>query len=80
MAETAVDIFIDKLVPLLREEGNLLRVIHKEVTSIKDLLRSMMSFLKDADAQAKRANMSSGVKTWVKQIREMASHIEDACH
>ncbi|BFG41908.1 hypothetical protein CerSpe_281820 [Prunus speciosa] len=77
MAETAVNIVIDKLVPLLREEGNLLRGIHDDITSIKDLLETMTSFLKDADAKAERANMSSGVKTWVKQTREMATHIED---
>ncbi|PQP94121.1 disease resistance protein RPM1-like [Prunus yedoensis var. nudiflora] len=77
MAETAVNLVIDKLVPLLREEGNLLRGIHDDVTSIKDLLESMTSFLKDADAKSERANMSSGVKTWVKQTREMATHIED---
>ncbi|XP_016650448.1 PREDICTED: disease resistance protein RPM1-like [Prunus mume] len=77
MAETAVIIVIDKLVSLLTEEGNLLRGIHDEVTSIKDLLESMTSFLKDADEKAQRANNSSGVKTWVKQTREMASHIED---
>ncbi|PQM42680.1 disease resistance protein RPM1-like [Prunus yedoensis var. nudiflora] len=76
MAETAVNIVIDKLVPLLREEGNLLSGIHNEVTSIKDLLERMTSFLKDADAKAERANTSSGAKTWVKQTREMASHIE----
>ncbi|VVA18247.1 PREDICTED: disease resistance [Prunus dulcis] len=77
MAETAVNIVIEKLVPLLREEGNLLRGIHDDVTSIKDLLESMTSFLKDADAKAERPNMSIGVKTWVKQTREMATHIED---
>ncbi|BFG41910.1 hypothetical protein CerSpe_281840 [Prunus speciosa] len=77
MAETAVIIVIDKLVSLLTEEGNLLRGIHDEVTSIKDLLESMTSFLKDADEKAERANNSSGVKTWVKQTREMANHIED---
>ncbi|XP_008236579.1 PREDICTED: disease resistance protein RPM1-like [Prunus mume] len=77
MAEIAVNIVIDKLVPLLREEGNLLRGIHDDVTSIKDLLESMTSFLKDVDAKVERANMSSGVKTWVKQTREMATHIED---
>ncbi|ONH91712.1 hypothetical protein PRUPE_8G132200 [Prunus persica] len=65
------------LVPLLREEGNLLRGIHDEITSIKDLLESMISFLKDADAKVERATMSSGVKTWVKQTREMGTHIED---
>ncbi|PQM42687.1 disease resistance protein RPM1-like [Prunus yedoensis var. nudiflora] len=77
MAKTAVNIVIAKLVPLLREEGNLFRGIHDDVTSIKDLLETMTSFLKDADAKAERANMSSGVKTWVKQTREMATHIED---
>ncbi|ONH91711.1 hypothetical protein PRUPE_8G132100 [Prunus persica] len=77
MAETAVNSVIDKLVALLRDEGNLLIGIHDEVTSIKDILESMMSFLKDADAQAERANLSSSVKTWVMQTRQMASHIED---
>ncbi|CAB4290560.1 unnamed protein product [Prunus armeniaca] len=62
MAEIAVNIVIDKLVPLLREEGNLLRGIHDDVTSIKDLLESMTSFLKDVDAKVEMANMSSGVK------------------
>ncbi|BBH09617.1 NB-ARC domain-containing disease resistance protein [Prunus dulcis] len=78
MAETAVNIVIDKLVLLLREEGNLLRGIHGDVTSIKDLLKSMKSFLKDADAKAERAYMGSGVKIWVKETVEMATHIEDA--
>ncbi|XP_021805314.1 disease resistance protein RPM1-like [Prunus avium] len=77
MAETSVNIVIDKLVPLLREEGNLLRGIHDDVTSIKDLLECMKSFLKDADAKAERANRSSGVKTWVKKTREMTADIED---
>ncbi|CAL9022429.1 unnamed protein product [Prunus brigantina] len=53
MAESAVNVVIDKLVPF------------------------MTSFLKDAYAKAERANMSSGVKTWVRQTREMATHIED---
>ncbi|CAL2279195.1 unnamed protein product [Prunus armeniaca] len=75
MVETAVNIVIDMLVPLLREEGNLLRGIHDDVTNIKDLLENMTSFLKDADAKAEMANMSNDVKTWVKQTR--GTHIED---
>ncbi|CAB4290558.1 unnamed protein product [Prunus armeniaca] len=49
VSKTAVDIVIEKLVPLLR----------------------------DVDAKVERATMSSGVKTWVKQTKEMGTHMED---
>jgi disease resistance protein RPM1 len=66
MAEIAVSLVIDQLLPLLREEANLLRGVHKEFADIKDELESIQAFLKDAD---KRAAAAEGVKTWVKQSR-----------
>ncbi|PNX87972.1 NBS-containing resistance-like protein [Trifolium pratense] len=79
MAEMAVSFAVDKLLPLLGEETNLLRGIHKEFADIKDELESIQAFLKDADkrAAAEGDNMHEGVKIWVKQVREAAFRIED---
>ncbi|CAK8565680.1 unnamed protein product [Lathyrus sativus] len=80
MAEMVVSLAVDQLLPLLREEANLLRGIHKEFADIKDELESIQAFLKDADKRAATAegdNTSEGVKTWVKQVREAAFRIED---
>ncbi|CAK8565678.1 unnamed protein product [Lathyrus sativus] len=74
MAEIAVSFAIDHLLPLLREEANLLRGVHKDFADIKDELESIQAFLKDAD---KKAASAEGVKTWVKQLREAAFRIED---
>ncbi|XP_058788082.1 disease resistance protein RPM1-like [Vicia villosa] len=80
MAEMAVSLAVDQLLPLLREEANLLRGIHKEFADIKDELESIQAFLKDADKRAattKGDNTSEGAKIWVKQVREAAFRIED---
>ncbi|KAI5409163.1 hypothetical protein KIW84_054825 [Lathyrus oleraceus] len=80
MAEMAVSLVIDQLLPLLREEAKLLRGIHKEFADIKDELESIQAFLKDADKRAATTegdNTSEGVKTWVKQVREATFRIED---
>ncbi|KAL0000471.1 hypothetical protein SO802_014252 [Lithocarpus litseifolius] len=77
MAETAVSLVIENLIPLLVQEARLLKGVHDKVAGIKDELQIIQSFLKDADARAKQENMSNVEKTWVKQIREEAYHIED---
>lgn len=77
MAETAVCLVIEKLGDLIVEEANLLKGVHKEIESIKDELESIQSFLKDADARAEKQHIPASVKTWVKQVRETAYHIED---
>ncbi|CAI8596678.1 unnamed protein product [Vicia faba] len=74
MAEIAVSLVIDQLLPLLKEEAKLLRGIDKEFADIKDELECIQAFLKDAD---KRVSTIEGVKTWVKQVREAAFRIED---
>ncbi|PON53701.1 hypothetical protein PanWU01x14_200430, partial [Parasponia andersonii] len=83
MAEAAVGFAIDKLIPLLAEEANLLRNVHTEVAGIKLELESIRCFLKDADTRAesvdKEDQISSidGVKAWVRELREAAFQIED---
>ena len=79
MAETAVSSLMDRLVHLLTQEAKLLAGIHGEVADIKDELESIQSFLKDADARAAAEEyMSEGVKTWVKQVREVTVRIDIA--
>ncbi|CAK7323856.1 unnamed protein product [Dovyalis caffra] len=77
MAESAVSLVIDKLVPLLTQEVDLLKGVHKEVEEIKDDLEAIRAFLKDADSRAEKEGVSNSVQIWVKQAREVAYQIED---
>ena len=77
MAAEVVSALIEKLISLLGEEATLLRDIHEEVADIKDELETIQSFLKDADTRAATEDdLSEGVKTWVKQVREVAFRID----
>ncbi|OMO61331.1 putative Disease resistance protein RPM1 [Corchorus capsularis] len=79
MAEVAVSIVMDKLIPLFNEKLEQLRALHREVEDIKVEFEFIASFLKEADARVYRAdsNNNSGLKTWVKHVREAAFQIED---
>ncbi|EXB49718.1 Disease resistance protein RPM1 [Morus notabilis] len=78
MAETAVSYLIDKLIPLLTEEVNLLRGVHGEVLEIKRELVFIRAFLKDADQKAEvEGDNGDGLKAWVEELREVAFKIED---
>ena len=77
MAESAVSLVIENLVPLLVQKVKLLKGIHDEVESIRGELEFIWSFLKDADARVEREDMNNVAKTWVKLVREQAYHIED---
>jgi disease resistance protein RPM1 len=78
MAEIAMTLLIDKLVQLLVQEAKLLNGVHREVVGISDELESIMCFLKDVDAKAKKGgDLQDGMKVWVKQVREATFHIED---
>ncbi|KAK7316621.1 hypothetical protein RJT34_00223 [Clitoria ternatea] len=79
MAEMAVSFAIDRLLPLVREEVNLLKGIHKDFADIKRELEHIQAFIKDADrkAAAEGENAGEGVKVWVKEVRETAFLIED---
>uniref|UniRef100_A0A2N9HYD9 Rx N-terminal domain-containing protein n=1 Tax=Fagus sylvatica TaxID=28930 RepID=A0A2N9HYD9_FAGSY len=74
MAETAVGIVMENLVLLLVQEARLLKGVRRKVASIKDELEIIQAFLKDT---AEKDGVSNVAKTWVKQVREEAFHIED---
>ncbi|XP_050882424.1 disease resistance protein RPM1 [Lathyrus oleraceus] len=85
MAETTVSFVLEQLYKLALEEGTLLTGVHKDFDDIKDELESIHAFLKDADAKASDdgggggggGGSNEGVKTWVKQLREVSFRIED---
>ncbi|KAF6167168.1 hypothetical protein GIB67_029806 [Kingdonia uniflora] len=52
----------------------LLGRVSREVNEIKDELESMKSFLQDADARSER---DEGVKTWVRQVRDVVYDTEN---
>ena len=54
MAEIAVNIVIDKLLPLLDQEARLLGGVHTQVEDIKTELLYIQAFLKDADAKGEK--------------------------
>ena len=54
MAESAVSLVIQNLIPLLVQEAKLLKGVHEEVTSIRREMEMIQSFLKDADIKAER--------------------------
>uniref|UniRef100_F6I002 Disease resistance protein RPM1 n=1 Tax=Vitis vinifera TaxID=29760 RepID=F6I002_VITVI len=77
MAEIAVNLVIDKLLPLLDQEARLLGGVHTQVEDIKTELLYIQAFLMDADAKAEKADVSQGLKTWIQDLRETAYSIED---
>ena len=79
MAETAVSLVFDRLGKLLLAEAAILEGVHDKVNRIKGNLELINSFLKDADnkAEAESSSSSNVVKTWVKQMREVAFRMED---
>ena len=77
MTETAATLIIDKLFQLLVQEASLLRGVHREIVGIRDELESIKCFLKDAEARTEKGDVHDGLKTWMKQVREAAYHIED---
>ncbi|XP_062078201.1 disease resistance protein RPM1-like [Humulus lupulus] len=80
MAEIAVGLVVDKLIPLLSEEAYLLRGIHNDVEGIKCDLDFLLAFLKDTDARVDtdQSNKSShSIKVWVEKLRKIAFEVED---
>lgn len=81
MADSAVSFVVEQLYQLLREEGNLLKGLGNDFSDIKHELESIKAFLKDADRRAGdeggEGDTHEGIKTWVKQLREISFCIED---
>ncbi|XP_058112842.1 disease resistance protein RPM1-like [Magnolia sinica] len=74
MADSAVNFLIQHLRPLLVDEVQLLKGVDGEVRELINEFDSIKSVLRDADA---RQDTDEGLKTWVKQIREVAYDVED---
>ncbi|XP_058112584.1 disease resistance protein RPM1-like [Magnolia sinica] len=74
MAESSVSFLMQYLGPLLVDEANSLKGVDGEVRELRNELESIRSFLRDADS---RQDTDEGLKTWVKQVREVAYDIED---
>ncbi|XP_015866008.2 disease resistance protein RPM1-like [Ziziphus jujuba] len=77
MAETLLTPVISKLFQLLAEEAKLFKGVRREVRSLTDELDLINCFLKDAEAKSQKTDMSESLKTWLKQIRELADQIEN---
>jgi len=79
MAETAVS-FAVQLCQFVVEERTLVTGVESDFNDIKDDLESIQAFLKDADRKAAaddEGGANDGVKTWVKQVRDVSFRIED---
>ncbi|KAK7334577.1 hypothetical protein VNO80_26337 [Phaseolus coccineus] len=78
MADSAVSFVLELLNQLVREEGSLLKGLGNDFSDIKQELESIKAFLKDADRRAgDEGGTNEGIKTWVKQLRELSFSIED---
>ena len=77
MAEIAVNLLIDKLIPLLRDEVNLLRDVRSQVRSAIEQLQLIRAYLKDADAKAEAEKSNNLLKEWVTQMRQVSFRLED---
>ncbi|GAU16448.1 hypothetical protein TSUD_117970 [Trifolium subterraneum] len=59
-------------------ESSLIGVdVERDLIYIKDDLESIQDLIKDADRMAAEDYINEGVKTWVKQLREVSFRIED---
>ncbi|BBH05427.1 hypothetical protein Prudu_016805 [Prunus dulcis] len=76
MAELAVATAVAKLTNLIIQEAILLDGVGEKVEQIRNELRWMQSFLKDADHAAEQ-DRNERFRNWVSQIREVAFDAED---
>ena len=74
MESAIVSHLIDNIFSVLATEASLLWGVHDVVDDIKDELKSMRSFLVDAD---KKGESSEGEKTWVAKVRDLVYDVED---
>uniref|UniRef100_A0A2N9GZF1 Disease resistance protein RPM1-like n=1 Tax=Fagus sylvatica TaxID=28930 RepID=A0A2N9GZF1_FAGSY len=74
MDSAIVEHLIDYSLSVLATEASLLWGVRDAIDDIKDELKSMRSFLVDAD---KKGAGSEGEKTWVANVRDMAYDVED---
>lgn len=75
MAMIPVDIAIQTLGSLFAQEFRLISGLRQAVAELRDDLDFMRYFLQDAENQSQN---NPGVRTWVKQVRDLAYDAEDA--
>ena len=69
-----MELLIDNIISILANEASLLWGTRDAIEDIKEELKSMRSFLLDAD---RKGVGSEGEKTWVANVRDMAYDVED---
>ncbi|KAM4068380.1 hypothetical protein ACB094_12G006600 [Castanea mollissima] len=74
MDQAVVELLIDNIISILANEASLLWGTRDAIEDIKEELKSMRSFLVDAD---RKGVGSEGEKTWVANVRDMAYDVED---
>ena len=74
MESAIVDHLVDNILSVLATEASLLCGVRDAIDNTKDELKSMQSFLVDAD---KKGLGNEGEKTWVVNVRDMAYDVED---
>lgn len=74
MAETAVCFVLDKILPLISAEAELLGGLQRNFIAINNELRSIKVFLKDAEQISEDNDI---ISEWVRQVRSIAFQIED---
>ena len=74
MAESSVTFFLEKLSNLVIQEASLFGEVEGQVKLLRNELKWMRLFLKDADS---KCIYDERIKLWVEQIREVAHDAED---
>ncbi|KAI3879263.1 hypothetical protein MKX03_013460 [Papaver bracteatum] len=75
MVDAVVSLAVEKLGNALTAETNMLLGVGTQVEGLREELRRMQCFLKDADAKVQQG--SHGVRNWVAEIRDLAYDAED---
>ncbi|XP_027368561.1 disease resistance protein RPM1-like [Abrus precatorius] len=74
MADSVVELLLNKLFWVIKEEVNLQTGVKDEIRKIKDELAAMKTFLRFADVEKEENPM---LKLWVDQVRDVTFEIED---
>ena len=72
-----MSIVLDRLISFLGAEVKLFGRLKEEVEDIQIELDYIACFLREADSRAGKEDSNSGLKLWVKHVREVAYQMED---
>ncbi|KAK7300248.1 hypothetical protein RJT34_11089 [Clitoria ternatea] len=74
MAENVIELLLNELSRVVKEEVNLQRGVREQIQKVKKELDSMKAFLRYADAKKEE---DPRFKSWVEQVRDVSFQIED---